>query len=63
MSGNTGVEDHRLAVGVLELVDVRSAGVVFTMDPVSGDREENDPVLAAALRQPVEPGLEAALPS
>ena len=29
---------HRLAVGVLELVDVRSAGVVFTVDPVSGDR-------------------------
>jgi pyruvate,water dikinase len=28
---------HRLAVGVLELVDVRSAGVVFTVDPVSGD--------------------------
>jgi pyruvate,water dikinase len=28
---------HRLAVGVLELVDVRSAGVVFTADPVSGD--------------------------
>ncbi len=27
-----------LAVGVLELVDVRSAGVVFTIDPVSGDR-------------------------
>lgn len=29
---------HDLAVGVLELVDVRSAGVVFTLDPVSGDR-------------------------
>jgi pyruvate, water dikinase len=28
---------HRLAVGVLELVDVRTAGVVFTVDPVSGD--------------------------
>jgi pyruvate,water dikinase len=28
----------QLAVGVLELVDVRSAGVVFTVDPVSGDR-------------------------
>jgi pyruvate,water dikinase len=37
--GSTAVEDHRLAVGVLELVDVRSAGVVFTMDPVSGDRD------------------------
>jgi pyruvate,water dikinase len=30
---------HSLAVGVLELVDVRSAGVVFTADPVSGDRD------------------------
>ena len=28
-----------LAVGVLELVDARSAGVVFTLDPVTGDRE------------------------
>ena len=28
---------HDLAVGVLELVDVRSAGVVFTLDPVTGD--------------------------
>jgi pyruvate, water dikinase len=27
-----------LAVGVLELVDVRSAGVAFTVDPVTGDR-------------------------
>jgi pyruvate, water dikinase len=36
--GGDAVADHRLAVGVLELVDVRSAGVVFTMDPVSGDR-------------------------
>jgi pyruvate,water dikinase len=30
---------HQLAVGVLELVDVRSAGVVFTIDPVTGDRD------------------------
>jgi pyruvate,water dikinase len=30
---------HDLAVGVLELVNVRSAGVVFTLDPVTGDRE------------------------
>jgi pyruvate,water dikinase len=30
---------HDLAVGVLELVDARSAGVVFTLDPVTGDRE------------------------
>ena len=37
-AGSITVEEHRLAVGVLELVDVRSAGVVFTMDPVSGDR-------------------------
>jgi pyruvate, water dikinase len=27
-----------LAVGVMELVDVRSAGVIFTLDPVTGDR-------------------------
>ena len=27
-----------LAVGVLHLVDARSAGVVFTLDPVTGDR-------------------------
>jgi pyruvate,water dikinase len=27
-----------LAVGVLELVDARSAGVAFTVDPVTGDR-------------------------
>jgi len=27
-----------LAVGVLELVDARSAGVAFTLDPVTGDR-------------------------
>jgi pyruvate,water dikinase len=38
-TGAAGARDHRLAVGVLELVDVRSAGVVFTMDPVSGDRD------------------------
>jgi pyruvate, water dikinase len=38
-AGSATVEEHRLAVGVLELVDVRSAGVVFTMDPVSGDRD------------------------
>ena len=29
---------HDLAVGVMELVDVRSAGVIFTLDPVTGDR-------------------------
>jgi pyruvate, water dikinase len=28
-----------LAVGVLELVDARSAGVAFSLDPVSGDRD------------------------
>jgi len=35
-----GVRPHALdlAVGVLELVDVRSAGVAFTLDPVTGDR-------------------------
>jgi pyruvate, water dikinase len=29
---------HDMAVGVLELVDARSAGVAFTLDPVTGDR-------------------------
>jgi pyruvate, water dikinase len=29
---------HDLAVGVVELVDARSAGVAFTLDPVTGDR-------------------------
>ena len=29
---------HDLAVGVLELIDARSSGVAFTLDPVSGDR-------------------------
>jgi pyruvate,water dikinase len=35
-----GARPHALdlAVGVLELVDVRSAGVAFTLDPVTGDR-------------------------
>lgn len=33
-----GDEPADLAVGVFELVDARSAGVVFTMDPVTGDR-------------------------
>ena len=37
--GSTGpARGHDLAVGVLELVDARSAGVVFTLDPVTGDR-------------------------
>lgn len=29
---------HDLAVGVMQLVDVRSAGVAFTLNPVTGDR-------------------------
>jgi pyruvate,water dikinase len=29
---------HDLAVGVLELVDARSAGVAFSLDPVTGNR-------------------------
>ena len=35
-----GLPQHSfdLAVGVLQLVDARSAGVVFTLDPVTGDR-------------------------
>jgi len=38
--GGAGTRPHALdlAVGVLELVDVRSAGVAFTLDPVTGDR-------------------------
>jgi pyruvate,water dikinase len=37
---SAGARPHALdlAVGVLELVDVRSAGVAFTLDPVTGDR-------------------------
>jgi pyruvate, water dikinase len=36
--GASPVRVHDLAVGVLELVDARSAGVAFTVDPVTGDR-------------------------
>ena len=36
--GASPVRAHDLAVGVLELVDARSAGVAFTLDPVTGDR-------------------------
>jgi pyruvate, water dikinase len=36
--GAAPVRGHDLAVGVLELVDARSAGVAFTLDPVTGDR-------------------------
>ena len=36
--GASPVRVHDLAVGVLELVDARSAGVAFTLDPVTGDR-------------------------
>jgi pyruvate,water dikinase len=36
--GPAPVSVHDLAVGVLELVDARSAGVAFTLDPVTGDR-------------------------
>ena len=35
---SAGGEREDIAVGVLELVDARSAGVVFTLDPVTGDR-------------------------
>jgi pyruvate, water dikinase len=38
-AGDDRLHEHDLAVGILELVDVRSAGVVFTLDPVTGDRE------------------------
>jgi pyruvate,water dikinase len=33
------LDPRDLAVGVLELVDARSAGVVFTLDPVTGNRD------------------------
>jgi pyruvate, water dikinase len=36
--GASPLRAHDLAVGVLELVDARSAGVAFTLDPVTGDR-------------------------
>jgi pyruvate,water dikinase len=38
-AGEDELHTHDLAVGVLQLVDVRSAGVVFTLDPVSGHRD------------------------
>lgn len=37
--GPAPVRVHDLAVGVLELVDTRSAGVAFTLDPVTGGRD------------------------
>ncbi|HEX4288438.1 MAG TPA: PEP/pyruvate-binding domain-containing protein, partial [Trebonia sp.] len=36
--GSSPLRGQDLAVGVLELVDARSAGVAFTLDPVTGDR-------------------------
>ena len=36
--GASPLRVHDLAVGVLELVDARSAGVAFTLDPITGDR-------------------------
>ncbi|MGH3304554.1 MAG: PEP/pyruvate-binding domain-containing protein, partial [Streptosporangiaceae bacterium] len=38
-AGGDPREAHDLAVGVMELVEARSAGVVFTLDPVTGDRD------------------------
>jgi pyruvate, water dikinase len=32
--------DHGICVGVQQLVDARSAGVMFTLDPVTGDRSK-----------------------
>jgi pyruvate,water dikinase len=37
--GSGPLRANDLAVGVLELVDARSAGVAFTLDPVTGDRD------------------------
>jgi pyruvate, water dikinase len=36
--GSSPLRANDLAIGVLELVDARSAGVAFTLDPVTGDR-------------------------
>ena len=36
--GSSPLRAQDLAVGVLELVDARAAGVAFTLDPVTGDR-------------------------
>jgi pyruvate,water dikinase len=38
LGGAGPLSTHDLAVGVVELVDARSAGVAFTLDPVTGDR-------------------------
>jgi len=38
LGGAASPHAHDLAVGVVELVDARSAGVAFTLDPVTGDR-------------------------
>ena len=38
LGGAAPLHAHDLAVGVVELVDARSAGVAFTLDPVTGDR-------------------------
>jgi pyruvate, water dikinase len=37
--GSSPLRANDLAVGVLELVDARSAGVAFTLDPVTGERD------------------------
>jgi pyruvate, water dikinase len=37
--GSSPLRANDLAVGVLELVDARAAGVAFTLDPVTGDRD------------------------
>jgi len=38
LGGAGPLRAHDLAVGVLELVDARAAGVAFTLDPITGDR-------------------------
>lgn len=38
LGGAAPLHAHDLAVGVVELVDARSAGVAFTLDPITGDR-------------------------
>jgi pyruvate, water dikinase len=39
-SGPAAAADHGICVGVQQMVEARSAGVMFTLDPVTGDRSK-----------------------
>jgi pyruvate, water dikinase len=39
-SAAASAADHGICVGVQQMVDARSAGVMFTLDPVTGDRSK-----------------------